>query len=128
MADKPPAHSVADALRRGTGVQQGQWCNIACDQPGTRSLALALGVTQVELDLLLPDHALKKVTHTNYYRLQGVAAVRMFKSDQSTGSNYTSGSMVLVTAKQWWAFGTEPPHTAQYYINLEGGGVHDGGG
>ena len=46
-------------------MQQGQWYNIACDQPGTRSLALALGVTQVELDVLLSDHALKKVTHTN---------------------------------------------------------------
>ncbi len=53
MAKASDVQSVVDALVTGQGVQQGEWYNIACDEPGTRSLALALGGTQAELDTLL---------------------------------------------------------------------------
>ena len=59
MAKASDVQSVVDALVTGQGVQQGEWYNIACDDPGTRSLAVALGCTQAELDTLLSGHALK---------------------------------------------------------------------
>ena len=59
MAKASDVQSVVDALVTGQGVQQGEWYNIACDDPGTRSLAVALGCTQADLNAHLAGHALK---------------------------------------------------------------------